>query len=243
LGLVDALNGDGIPQNPEELLMAQREDVVSMGQLLMTLACSLGAVPLPTLDYVSVHYSPDFVRLLALLLGVADGGVFSWRHLIAVLGERILQEHDSLSIFNDHLVADLSLEQENGRLFRLMAKLDFINERPEGDMMASWSETGDRYLLKLFRDFVFHQAADDGAPKVDWGHVVECLNKLDLGVTEEVMLMSEDEQVLLVVTYADIKRCLENAYEELRGGVGQASTSGGAPGGLVTGSTGYGRMP
>jgi hypothetical protein len=28
LGLVDALNGDGIPQNPEELLMAQREDVV-----------------------------------------------------------------------------------------------------------------------------------------------------------------------------------------------------------------------
>ena len=76
----------------------------SMGQLLMTLACSLGAVPLPTLDYVSMHYSPDFVRLLALLLGVADGGVFSWRHLIAVLGERILQEHDSLSIFNDHLV-------------------------------------------------------------------------------------------------------------------------------------------
>ena len=28
LGLVDALNGDGIPQTPEELLMAQREDVV-----------------------------------------------------------------------------------------------------------------------------------------------------------------------------------------------------------------------
>ena len=31
------------------------------------------------------------------------------------------------------------------------------------------------------------------------------LLQLDLGVTEEVMLMSEDEQVLLVVTYADIK--------------------------------------
>ena len=23
--------------------------------------------------------------------------------------------------------------------------------------MSHWSETGDRYLLKLFRDFVFHQ--------------------------------------------------------------------------------------
>jgi hypothetical protein len=47
--------------------------------------------------------------------------------------------------------------------------------------MASWSETGDRYLLKLFRDFVFHQAVEDGAPKIDWGHVVECLNKVRRG--------------------------------------------------------------
>lgn len=44
--------------------------------------------------------------------------------------------------------------------------------------MSHWSETGDRYLLKLFRDFVFHQADADGAPRLDWGHVVEALNKV-----------------------------------------------------------------
>jgi PAB-dependent poly(A)-specific ribonuclease subunit 3 len=44
--------------------------------------------------------------------------------------------------------------------------------------MSHWSENGDRYLLKLFRDFVFHQTDADGAPRLDWGHVVESLNKV-----------------------------------------------------------------
>jgi len=43
---------------------------------------------------------------------------------------------------------------------------------------SQWSETGDRYLLKLFRDFVFHQTKEDGSPLSDWGHVVEALNKV-----------------------------------------------------------------
>lgn len=47
---------------------------------------------------------------------------------------------------------------------------------------------GDRYLLKLFRDFVLHQVREDGTPVLDWGHVVECLNKLNAGVPEKVLL-------------------------------------------------------
>jgi hypothetical protein len=43
-----------------------------------------------------------------------------------------------------------------------------------------WAETGDRYLLKLFRDFVFHQQSPDGTPHVDFGHVVQSLNKVRL---------------------------------------------------------------
>ena len=40
---------------------------------------------------------------------------------------------------------------------------------------------GDRYLLKLFRDFVFHQVTEEGAPLLDWGLVLESLAKLDAG--------------------------------------------------------------
>jgi PAB-dependent poly(A)-specific ribonuclease subunit 3 len=112
--------------------------------------------------------------------------------------------------YTDDLENDLTKEYENGRLFRLMVKLGFINERPEFELDPSWSETGDRYLLKLFRDYVFHQVYEDGSPVVDFGHVVECLNKvklrihislfkLDIGSSEKVVLMSRDEQSVLVV--------------------------------------------
>lgn len=51
---------------------------------------------------------------------------------------------------------------------------------------AEHALAGDRYLLKLFHDFVLHQVTEDGAPMIDWGHVVEALNKLDAGVPEKV---------------------------------------------------------
>lgn len=53
-------------------------------------------------------------------------------------------------------------------------------------MDPTWSETGDRYMLKLFRDYVFHQETEDGRPWLDMGHIVQCLNKLDAGAPEKV---------------------------------------------------------
>ena len=41
-----------------------------------------------------------------------------------------------------------------------------------------WSETGDRYILKLFRDYVFHSTGADGSPVLDLSHVLTCLNKV-----------------------------------------------------------------
>ena len=41
-----------------------------------------------------------------------------------------------------------------------------------------WSETGDRYIVKLFRDYVFHQVDEMGNPVLDLSHVLTCLNKV-----------------------------------------------------------------
>jgi hypothetical protein len=41
-------------------------------------------------------------------------------------------------------------------------------------------------LLKLFYDFVFRQVDHEGSPVIDWGHIVECFNKVDAGVPEKV---------------------------------------------------------
>lgn len=69
-------------------------------------------------------------------------------------------------------------ELENSRLVKLLSKLNFINERPEFEKDPRWMETGDRYMIKLFRDYIFHQVNEMGVPVVDMGHVISCLNKV-----------------------------------------------------------------
>eukprot|EP00003_Mantamonas_plastica_P018566 TRINITY_DN3035_c0_g1_i1.p1 TRINITY_DN3035_c0_g1~~TRINITY_DN3035_c0_g1_i1.p1 ORF type:complete len:126 (-),score=46.35 TRINITY_DN3035_c0_g1_i1:150-527(-) len=118
-------------------------------------------------------------------------------------------------MFKDGLLDELSKEIENGRLFRIMCKLGFINERPHHNNDDQWSETADRYLLKLFRDFVFHQVSEEGKPVLDLVHVVECLNKLDIGYTEKITLMSRDQKDILVVSYEDLKKCVEKSFMDL----------------------------
>ena len=44
-------------------------------------------------------------------------------------------------------------------------------------MDPEWSETGDRYLLKLFRDYIFHQVTETGTAWVDFAHIVATLNR------------------------------------------------------------------
>jgi len=106
--------------------------------------------------------------------------------------------------YNDHLEGYLSRELENARLVRLLIKMGFINERPEFDHNPQWHESGDRFLLKLFRDYVFHQVNDAGQPVVDLAHVLSCLNKLDAGTEERIMLVSRDEQACFIVTYKEV---------------------------------------
>lgn len=69
---------------------------------------------------------------------------------------------------------------------RLLVKLAMVNERPDDNGSLSWSDTGDRYILRLFRDFVFHQKDAQGQNVTDLGHVIDALAKLDVGDAEEV---------------------------------------------------------
>ncbi|KAJ2665680.1 PAB-dependent poly(A)-specific ribonuclease subunit 3 [Coemansia sp. RSA 1200] len=135
--------------------------------------------------------------------------------ILRLAGSRVFLELDAARRETDLLSRNLRLEMANGRLARLVCKINFITERTDSVMDPEWSETGDRYLIKLFRDYVFHLVSEDGRPVVDMAHVVGNLNKLDAGSTERVMLMSRDEKSCLVVSYAELKRCIDAAYQEL----------------------------
>ena len=75
---------------------------------------------------------------------------------------------------------------------RLLTKLGTVVDRTELNLDTAWAETGDRYMLKLFRDYVFHQVMEDGRPFLDMAHVIACLNRLDAGVPDKVGHQSEN---------------------------------------------------
>jgi len=205
--------------------------VAQLGKLIVRLACTSVEPNSPNylqraMDSIASSYSVELHSLVLRMIGLAGPNRTrlpansppsfpSLDEVQQLLSGRLIAHIDRLNSYSDTLESELGKEIENGRLFRLVAKLGFINERPEHDMASQWSETEDRYLLKLFRDFVFHQVDEDGAPVIDFSHVVESLNKLDVGVDEKVLLMSRDEKYMLVLSYKELRRCLNEAFNEL----------------------------
>lgn len=219
-GIFDVLTFD--PSNPNPMgAMAhyQQEDLISMGKIVLALACnSFLAIQRENLqtsmEIVTSTYSSDLRNLIMYLL-TNPTRVKSVNDLMPMIGARFYTQLDQVYMRTDMLEAELSKDVESARLFRLMTKLCTTVDRAELNQDFGWAEFGDRYMLKLFRDYVFHQVMEDGRPWMDMSHVIACMNKLDAGVPDKVCLMSRDEQNVLVVSYAELKRCMEQSFGEI----------------------------
>lgn len=195
----------------------QQEDLAALGKLVLALACRSTMAVQPNnistaVEIVTRNYTPDLRNLILYLLSNRRRSLVD---LMPMIGARFYMQLDNSQSLTDILENEVAKELENGRLFRLLVKLGTINERPEFNLDQTWSETGDRYLLKLFRDYVFHQVMEDGRPWVDLAHVIQCLNKLDAGVPEKICLTSRDEQSILVVSYEELKHWLDQSFNEI----------------------------
>lgn len=197
----------------------QRQDLVSLGQLIVTLGANSPTVmhnPAKSMEHFTRSYTPQLKNSVFWLLnGMQKDQERNIDIFITGISSQLMSTFDSALHLDDQLTSDLNREVENGRLVRLMTKLNFINERPEYEHDRQWSENGERYFLKLFRDFVFHQVDAQGEPVVDLGHVLSCLNKLDAGTDERITLVSRDEQNCFVVSYKEVKKALESAFQGL----------------------------
>ncbi|KAF8622262.1 hypothetical protein AX15_007139 [Amanita polypyramis BW_CC] len=226
-GLIDVLMHD----TPQDLALLQQEDLLMFGRLLYALCCTTlavvtnGASFQKSLDTIGRQYSADLKNVIVFLMskgggigGIGGGGIGVQRSIDPLLdmvrGKVLIDLNDAL-MGMDRLENELLSELENARLVRLLCKFGFINERPEFARDPRWSETGDRYIIKLFRDYVFHQVDEHGNPVINLSHVLTCLNKLDAGTDEKIMLMARDEQSCLVVSYKDVKQCIESAFTDL----------------------------
>ncbi|KAF2197786.1 PAB-dependent poly(A)-specific ribonuclease subunit PAN3 [Delitschia confertaspora ATCC 74209] len=226
-------------ENSQPLADLQADDLVQLGRLILCIAnnnLNAAQQQQKSMDHLTRSYSPKLKDAVQFLLNPTavpgtptspTSPVLVQKDIdtfIAGIADQFASVLDSTLHVEDTLTSTLARELESSRLVRLLIKLNFINERPELDASvggtsssasSAWSETGERYYLKLFRDYVFHQVDANGHPVTNLAHVLDCLNKLDAGSEEKIALISRDEQNVLVVTYRELKRGFEGAFQDL----------------------------
>jgi len=217
IGIVDTLEFE----SRKPMVDLQREDMRCLGRVILSLGTRISIFQHSDVEtlrqcetFIAQNYSAELHNLMVSLL-MRQPHPYTIYEVCGRIASHAFDELDLAHSTLDRFGTSLSNEYESGRAMRLLLKLGFVNERPEFARSSRWSETGDCYVLKLFRDYVFHQADSNGNPVMDLGHVVTALNKLDLADNEKIVLTSRDGKSLLVVSFADIARCLEGAYGEL----------------------------
>uniref|UniRef100_A0A7S1LCJ4 Pan3 C-terminal knob domain-containing protein n=1 Tax=Neobodo designis TaxID=312471 RepID=A0A7S1LCJ4_NEODS len=201
-GLKDLMSGGPAPKDSIE--KSQRADVISLGLLLLKLATRnptcISLEPLQKLTTVSPV-------LLHFITTCVDGTV-KIEDLCRGLGERMSMEVGHQLGTADFLMQECAKEVHNGRLMKLLMKLNFAfaaDISPDPEMIA----------LRLLFQYLFHQVDENGAPRTDWGHVFFALNKLDTRSPDVVQLMSENDGTLLVISFADLRTLLDRAAASL----------------------------
>ena len=198
---------------PHSINDLQRLDLHQFGRLMVTLATNNNT---KSTDTYNRSYTPHFRDRVTWLLDHSSGDkIESIETFLSSIAGEMATVFDASLHSDDQLQGDLARELENSRVIRLLTKLNFLNERPEYEQDRSWAETGNRYILQLFRDYVFHQVNAQEKPVLDMGHVLACLNKVDVGVEEKICLTARDENTVLVVTYREVRSAIESAFGEL----------------------------
>ena len=102
-------------------------------------------------QYCSQTYSREFTNLVMTLIKSPTPPTIV--DVSRALAGRVWDEWDNVQLTLSRTERALSAEYESGRALRLLLKLGFINERPEFGPNRRWTQSGDCYLLTLFRDY------------------------------------------------------------------------------------------
>ncbi|RHW68367.1 Pab1p-dependent poly(A) ribonuclease subunit [Trypanosoma brucei equiperdum] len=210
VGFMDVMEPKGSAHQSAALM---KHDIQSLGLLLLQLSTgNSNAKPEDFTAQPAKGYSGIFWLLVkACIDGTADVVT-----LCRALGERMSMEVAHQEGHADRLISQCGKEAHNGRIMRLMIKLNFVLESLH-DFPEHSAEANNRYALRLFSQYVFNQVDERHRTRLDWGHVFHSLNKLDCGSEELVQLIGNDESnTILVISYRDLRDTLERAFEQLQ---------------------------
>lgn len=155
MGIVDVLEFETRKPLPD----VQQTDIRNVGKLVMSLATGMDLSTTGWDDtvvnhcerFVAQHYSRELHNLAMTLWKAPQPPAV--REVCRALGPHMWEEHDQLYQMVDTAEHALATEYDAGRSLRLLLKLGFVNERPELGPNRRWSQSGDCYILSLFRDF------------------------------------------------------------------------------------------
>lgn len=161
------------------------------------------------------HIDDKFKDILKYLLSDSCDSKKNVHDLTSHFYDKMFMVLESSQTYTEYMESVLSRELENGRLFRLINKLNCIFGRIESRIDINWSESGTKFPIILFYDYVFHQVDSNGKPKMDLTHVLRCLNKLDAGIQEKLMLVTPDELNCIIISYKELKDLIESTFRSI----------------------------
>ncbi len=154
LGIVDALEFES-RKSMHEL---QAEDMRNFGRWILSIVTGTNitiSTDSQTLQncerYCMQNYSRELRHFILTLIRSQNPP--SILDVSRALSGRLMDELDSTQLSLLRTEKALSGEYESGRALRLLLKLGFVNERPENGANRRWAQSGDCYVLTLFRDY------------------------------------------------------------------------------------------
>lgn len=225
LDVLQYSNGNGM--SAATIQQKQQEDFVKFGTLVLSLATSTLPQHLGnhTAALISLNnrYSRALRDLIEWLITPPILGQTKTVDDLVVRTSRATVESFDLSFQeNDNMYSHLAREVENGRAARLMMKMLALMTDAEQHPTPKWSQYGgELWPLKLFRQYVFSSPAENGTDgnvasggMPPPGHILMCLNKLDVGTEEFVHLTSEDGDIF-ILSYRELKTMFERAFNDI----------------------------
>lgn len=197
----------------------QHGDAVRLGRVLLELAAlSLATsarggdtdATLAALSRAPAPFSPEFIAMVIELVHADDAfrlEEFYKDHL----AERALAVLEAAQNSTDYYEAQMLGEVENARLFRLMAKINYVVDARSVDSELS----GSIHVARLFRDYVFQTVNEFERPVADLSRVLTSLNKLDVGVDEKVLLVSRDDDTCIIVSFKEVKDIIDLTFRAI----------------------------
>lgn len=199
----------------DEIKIKQQEDYIKLGAMLFELCKNISSDSnSEDVEIEKLNIDDQFKTVLKYLLDT-ENQEKTVEELSKLYIDKIYLIFESLNTYSEHTENVLSKELENGRLFRLICKLNFIFGRIESRIDINWSESGEKFPIILFYDYVFHQVDSHGKYLMDLTHVLRCLNKLDAGVSEKLILATPDEMNCIIISYKELKELINSTFRSL----------------------------